>query len=467
MVSLRPVRPCISSWSISTSLIRSHPRHYETMSDRTARNPPQKKEKRPPLTHFLCLPLINPISLPQLESSLATFKAAIPPKPGAEQQTNPTLRELLSKQPLIPHGALRPVGTLHLTLGVMSLPTKDRLNEAINFLQSLDLVSMLRDAEKSANRPRGKRPLSPEAVEKKPCTTSQDKNIAVPSPFTISLESLHALPRAKAATVLHAAPVDTTSRLYPFCERLRDKFLEAGLLQGETKPDASAGEATSKPPPADGPFLPVEGPVEGVAESRTPNSPRSKREGKSQHVRPLLLHATIANTIYVKGKRRGGGGGGGQQGSKNHRSSQYTFDARDILAHYRDYYLDAERTVPRSGEIHVRESSNEDADLTNNSDSGAEAESIKTVPAGKKQKATPATSKPFVWARDFPIETVCICEMGAKKLDPQEDDDGLNARLGEKYRVVAERSLQFETPDTQEDEQGNSSDGSLEGGVQV
>ncbi|PYH96229.1 hypothetical protein BO71DRAFT_397275 [Aspergillus ellipticus CBS 707.79] len=430
------------------------------MSDRNARNPPQKKEKRPPLTHFLCLPLVNAVSLPQLEASLATFKAEIPPKPQSDQPINPTLQALLSSQPIIPHGALRPVGTLHLTLGVMSLPTKDRLNEAIQFLQSLDLVSMIRDAERSASRsPRGRRSPVPKAVQEEASTIAQGNHAPNPSPFIISLESLHALPRTKAATVLHAAPVDPTSRLYPFCEMLRDKFLDAGFLQGETKqpeskPEASSAETPNKTPPSEG--------SSGAAETCTPVSTTPKK----LRVRPLLLHATIANTIYVKGKRRGGGG---QQGSKNHRSSQYSIDARGILDHYRDYYLDAERAIPRSRKIHVGESSSEEADPTNNGDSGAEGESAKNSPTEEKQKVgAPATLRPFVWARDFPIEAVCICEMGAKKLDPQEGDDGLNARLGEKYRVVVERSLQFESPDAHEnDEQGNSSDGSAEGGVQV
>ncbi|KAJ5478729.1 hypothetical protein N7530_004238 [Penicillium desertorum] len=37
---------------------------------------PEKRQKRPQLTHFLCLPLVNTKSLPQLEESLAAFKTA-------------------------------------------------------------------------------------------------------------------------------------------------------------------------------------------------------------------------------------------------------------------------------------------------------------------------------------------------------------------------------------------------------
>lgn len=149
-------------------------------------------------------------------------------------------------------------------------------------------------------------------------------------------------------------------------------------------------------------------------------------------VRPLLLHATIVNTIYAKGKGgghggRGGRGGRGGDGRGDKRKRQYTFDAREILARYRDYTspgesVESTETVP-------------DAAVPDNEGSGSEGEGSLS-----KRKGTP-----FVWARDFPIESVCICEMGAKKLVPDLNgkDEGMNARLGEKYRVVAEKSLLF------------------------
>lgn len=72
------------------------------------------------------------------------------------------------------------------------------------------------------------------------------------------------------------------------------------------------------------------------------------------------------------------------------------------------------------------------------------------------------------------MESVCICEMGAKKLNP--DEGGLNARLGEEYKVVAERSLSWD-PSVQPATEvmvgsevmidGNISDGSSDGGVRV
>lgn len=149
-------------------------------------------------------------------------------------------------------------------------------------------------------------------------------------------------------------------------------------------------------------------------------------------VRPLLLHATIVNTIYAKGKGgghggRGGRGGRGGDGKGDKRKRQYTFDAREILARYRNY------TSP--GESVESTEAVPNAAVPDNEGSGSEGEGSLS-----KRKGTP-----FVWARDFPIESVCICEMGAKKLVPDLNgkDEGMNARLGEKYRVVAEKSLLF------------------------
>ncbi|KAB8239415.1 uncharacterized protein BDW43DRAFT_257990 [Aspergillus alliaceus] len=417
MIYPRPSRPLTTSVTLRLIFCRSyHPNHLKRMPDQ------QKKEKRPPLTHFLCLPLVNPVSLPQLESSLATFKASIPrhaPRYGAP------------KQPLIPDSALRPVGTLHLTLGVMSLPTNERLNEAIKFFQSLDLTSIAREAEDIANaRARGKQRNAPSAPavqqsprpgtrdvvngdlsHERPSPNSQADPITLvkdaPSPFTISLESLHALPRASAATVLYAAPVDPTARLYPFCKILRGKFLESGFLQGEQK---------KEPSHENGANVPSNGSTQAAGQSIP-----SKLK-----IRPLLLHATVANTIYVRGRPRGEG----SQRGRDRGNTRFTFDARDIISHYRDYYVDSGRETPRSAVVSVSRGDIEQAheDLSENEDSRSASE-----------------GNPFVWAKDFRIETVCICEMGAKKLDPEGDSNGVNSRLQEQYFSVVERSLDFKS----------------------
>ncbi|KAL2005696.1 hypothetical protein VTN00DRAFT_10189 [Thermoascus crustaceus] len=494
----------------------------------TPRNQPPRREKKPLLTHFLCFPLVNAVSLPQLESSLATFKAAIPPRPRTEND-----HPLKPTPPLIPDAALRPVGTLHLTLGVMSLPTQERLEQAVNLLQSLDLASMLREAEVSAasqrqqqqaGRPTAARkvtPVNPATAPAEPPAPSEVKDdvpsvlsvqpditsappvtLDPPQPLTISLESLHALPRAKASTVLYAAPLDPTSRLYPFSVMLRDKFLEAGFLEGEyikapakrdrdresqeqnkeaeetkegvKKTEAESAEATT-------PTIPqplVEELPPGVAADPQPHDSNAKLKLKTNKaapklkLRPLLLHATVVNTIYVRGRRRGNNGNdpennNNKNGKKNNNNNggRYTFDARDILAHYRDYYVDETRTEARPmifprpvEEINNGEDRSDEEDLasseseaeevgqkrTNHDDTAADAAA--PPPPEKRQKKKQKADQdeppknPFIWARDVPIDRLCICEMGAKKV---ESDDAEVLRLGEVYKVIAERRLDF------------------------
>lgn len=66
--------------------------------------------------------------------------------------------------------------------------------------------------------------------------------------------------------------------LYSFARDLKAKFVEAGIMEAET--------------------------------------------------RPMLLHATVLNTIYVKGRRQASGKRG---------KDRLTIDARDVLARYEDF----------------------------------------------------------------------------------------------------------------------------------
>lgn len=69
---------------------------------------------------------------------------------------------------------------------------------------------------------------------------------------------------------------------------------------------------------------------------------------------------------------------------------------------------------------------------------------------GEIEKQDNEPKYPFLWAKEFPLEKVCICEMGAKKIDLSNSSEpvsdahvDLAERLGEQYRVVTERSLVF------------------------
>ena len=128
-------------------------------------------EKKPRPTHFLCFPLVNETSQQQLEASIAKFQAEIPPRPRRENDD-----PLRPRPPLFPKDAVRPVGTLHLTLGVMSLSTTE-LEEAMDLLQNLDLTSMLQEAQERARKSSLKSPIfmsaDPDGPGFKPAASSE------------------------------------------------------------------------------------------------------------------------------------------------------------------------------------------------------------------------------------------------------------------------------------------------------
>ncbi|KAK8094539.1 hypothetical protein PG997_001224 [Apiospora hydei] len=232
-------------------------------------------ERRPPPTHFLCIPLVTSLSRPQLVSALASFGS-----------------DVTSPQSFgVPAEAIRPVGTLHLTLGVMSFPKNEGLDKATELLKTLaprQILGTIVAAQQTTTA----------------TTVSDSKRL-----------TLDAIDPSK-ATALYSPPVDPDGTLQKFCESIKQTFQQAGVMAEED--------------------------------------------------RPLLLHATVLNTIYVKGEKRGGRGRHGK------RRERITVDARDILDRYDD----------------------------------------------------------FVWMQDAPVEKIAICRMGAKKQDDGDEAYEVEAEIG-------------------------------------
>lgn len=243
--------------------------------------------KAPP-THFLCIPLVTPASRSQLVQSLGSFR---------EDVTSPTSFG-------IPPDAVRPLGTLHLTLGVMSFPRNEGLDKAVEVLKALKPTELLAEIRRLAS-------VSAARASAPTTTTTAAASTASKLPaqgLSITLQGLHTMQKASTTTVLYAPPSDREGILQQFCEKLRAAFREDELMVEEN--------------------------------------------------RPLLLHATIVNTIYVRGGRSAAAKGG------KARAARLTVDATDILGRYDDY----------------------------------------------------------VWMRDVPVEKIAICRMGAKKVGTGEDD---------------------------------------------
>ena len=217
---------------------------------------------RPPLTHFLCLPLVTASSRSLLQTSLETFRA---------EAVSPTEASTVR----IPEKAIRPLGTLHLTIGVMSLQSQDRIDACLTFLRGLDVHDLLRRAEEASPVAFESSTGGPiEAIDEPSTGTPNSKKVpnvpgessgrsSPPSPLIISLSGLHSMHSPTSTSVLYALPVDPTCRLVNFCQSLRQLFTGAAFILPED--------------------------------------------------RPLRLHATIVNTVYARKKSvRANGGGHGR-----------------------------------------------------------------------------------------------------------------------------------------------------------
>ena len=286
------------SWLARGRLNRSPPTStafYSTVSV-MARNKKGYKRasapKKPPLTHFLCLPLVTPDSKPQLEASLDRFREAVAIKDPASASQVETQGEDVGPTPeMVVPGvhpkAIRPVGALHCTLGVMSLD-EEELQEATELLRGLDVAAMVRDARKE--QADAQQPASSDRKEKSKSEappSSLAKPISPPpiepaiSPLTIDFKGLVSMHSPHSTSVLYSAPSDSSGRLYPFCLALQKLF---------------AGKE----------FL--------VKDDRT-----------------LKLHATIVNTIYAKGRKDRSAGHGPNA------NAPLKIDATAILERFQDF----------------------------------------------------------------------------------------------------------------------------------
>jgi activating signal cointegrator complex subunit 1 len=247
------------------------------------RKPPAAK--KPPLTHFLCLQLITATSKPQLEASIASFRDDV-----ASEEPQERISE--NGVTRIPLRAIRPVGVLHCTLGVMSLD-QDRLGKAINLLQGLDITQLLSDAAstplKTADDPqevtpkqlstRDERPLTLQRPVSPPTVRDKRAKRATSKPLKIDLRGLVSMHAPEKTSIIYIVPYDPSERLYPLCLALQDIFKREGILV----PDD----------------------------------------------RELKLHATLVNTIYAKGRKSRGHG--------PNANAPLKIDARALLDKYQNF----------------------------------------------------------------------------------------------------------------------------------
>lgn len=276
-------------------------RSYSTMGKRRVGGGRPPGQKKPPLTHFLCVPLVTPESRPQLEASLRLFKDQVSPSAPEVNQAIDKAEANNSKDgdmvlPYVHPKSLRPAGTLHCTLGVMSLD-QEKLAGAISLLESIDIHAMINDstvqskkASEASSAPQGSTSETLASLEKPitpPALARAD------GPFKVDLKGLVSMHSAKSTSILYSSPADETDRLVPFCVALQKVFKDKGFIVDD---------------------------------------------------RPLKLHATIVNTIYAKrrnGPPKGSAGASNQevkaQGHGPNATAPLKIDATTILEKYEDF----------------------------------------------------------------------------------------------------------------------------------
>jgi activating signal cointegrator complex subunit 1 len=183
----------------------------------------------------LCIPL----SGPQLARTLSSFRADV---------TDPNSFNVHPQ-------AVRPLGTMHLTLGVMTLKGDEALGRAADLLRGLRLREILDQARAAAASARA-------------TTIGQQQEEEGGPGLTVTLQGLGAMQAPSKTSVVYAPPLDPGGLLRRFCELVRGRFQEAGVM--------------------------------------------------AQEERPLLLHATVVNTIYIGDRRL----------------KRVAMDARDLMAKY-------------------------------------------------------------------------------------------------------------------------------------
>jgi len=375
---------------------------HSKQENKTKSNAP----KKPALTHFLCIPLVNSVSKPQLEASIGKFKedVCVPASTEMTKEEVPIEENRVSSstiassttdttdsgkkphkeiddtstpavsEPLIPEKAVRPIGSLHLTLGVMSLD-EERLAQAQALLQSLNPDEMLHEAappkiqaENTLEKPAGSVP-------------SEQPQSFKTAPLTISLESLEPMQSPRKTSILYISPQDPTNRLNHLCQALRTAFTDAGLLVPDT--------------------------------------------------RPLKLHATIVNTIYVKGRKKKGK----SKSNKKQETKQTDTKTKEIQADVNEGAKVGEMTHPLTQfSVAARPPLSTQPPLTANTPSSGHGPSATSSLYINATSILPRYAT-HVWASEVPISRIAICEMGVKK---HVSADG---KVEEAYKEVAIREM--------------------------
>ncbi|GAB7337222.1 hypothetical protein MBLNU457_g2599t1 [Dothideomycetes sp. NU457] len=359
--------------------------------------------KKPSLTHFLITRFRNDVC--QHGQTRSTDDKG---QTTTETEASDDAVNTSTVTPIIAEKAVRPIGALHLTLGVMSLD-HEKLQQAIQHLQSLDIRRMLQQVSKLSKHQSQSTADQATPIPSKGVAVSTGRtversgSISIPStlsrpisppptsekdtPLKISLESLRSMHAPHKTSILYALAQDPSERLEPLCNALRDQFMKAGFLI------------------------------------------------KDQ--RPLKLHATIVNTIYAKGRKRTRKPR--EQTNGQQRNAEVDeIEGKEPTMNAKTKGSEAEAENDKAQEPTIRPAdqavSNEEKVAPDDGSTGHGPNA--NAPLKINAVEILERYKDYVWANDFVLDRVAICEMGAKKI--------LNDKgevLSEEYKEVATLSL--------------------------
>lgn len=199
---------------------------------------------------------------------------------------------------------IRPPGTIHITIGVMSLPTLELEQAARAMLHGDNVAGCLRESMKPNITETARKSLTDDEIAKEQkdpthkiiskvqdVDSSSSSSSACPPtfpPLTTSFSALQAMGSPTSTSVLFAPPADPESRIRQLCVSVQTIFQAANLMVQEN--------------------------------------------------RPLKLHATILNTIHAPKSQQKPQGAGlkSETGVKQKKvwRKHFKFDATEILERY-------------------------------------------------------------------------------------------------------------------------------------
>jgi hypothetical protein len=141
-----------------------------------------------------------------------------------------------------------------------------------------------------------------------------------PQPLRVTLKGLTAMRNPERTSVLYAPPLDPTGALQRFCTSLRDAFLPFMPAHPPPSPSApSTPSSTSRPPTPSN-----QTPSPNTTSPPPPNQTHPPRHRRPKPPSPVLLHATLLNTVYLPNRSRA--------------SRRVEIDARPALARFADTF---------------------------------------------------------------------------------------------------------------------------------